>query len=194
MYRIWYLVGAVVLLVILYQGFFRYDYTMQNGYAVKRFDRLTGKTCGIPECLSPTPTPVPIPTVFEPERAYREAQAHFAHDRRVAVNMVKKTEFGQELMHSPDAKKFSWTCELADSVDGGVFVLHDPKLKHSIPIDKQYIASLSDPKYNIEVVCFCDQTGAGYRWQVDLNTKKMQYINDDPTLEKKYGLVDAGKK
>ncbi|MGH7660374.1 MAG: hypothetical protein ACRENA_05595 [Vulcanimicrobiaceae bacterium] len=191
MYRIWYLVGAVVLWVVLYQGFFRYEYTTQNGYAVKRFDRLTGKTCGIPDCLSPTPTPVPIPTVFDPNRAYREAQVAFRHEARVAVSMVKKTEFGEELMHSPGAKKFSWTCQLADSTAGGIFELHDPKLKHHIPIDQQYIASLSDPKYKVDVVCFCDQTGAGYRWEVNLSTKKLEYVNDNPILEKKYGLVDA---
>gem|GEM_PF-2657409 len=191
MYRIWYFVGAVVLWMVVYQSFFRYEYTMQNGYAIKRFDRLTGKTCGIPQCLPPTPTPVPKPTVFEPDRAYRQVQARFAHEGRLAVDMVKKTEFGQELMHSPGARKFNWTVSLADQVAGGVFALHDPKQRHHLPTDQAYIASLSDPKYRIKLVCFCDREGAGFRWEVNLNTKKMEYVNDDPKLEKKYGLVGA---
>src|SRR5579872_2199292 len=151
MYRLWYLVGFAVLWVILYQGFFRYEYTMREGYAVKRYDRLTGKSCGIPDCLSPTPTPVPKPTVFDPERAYREARARFAHEGRLAVNMVKKTEFGEELMHSPGAKKFNWTVEFADQVDGGIFLLHDPKQRHAIPNDQAYIASLDNPKYRVKL-------------------------------------------
>src|SRR5208283_693081 len=96
MYRIWYIGSALVILLIVYQGFLRYDYTMVNGNAVKVHDRLTGKTCGIPECLPPTPTPVPKPTIFDPVVSYHENQVRFDHEARLAVNMVKKTEFGEE--------------------------------------------------------------------------------------------------
>jgi hypothetical protein len=194
MYRIWYLFGAVVLWLVLYQGFFRYAYTMKDGYAVKRYDRLTGTTCGIPECLPATPTPVPKPTVFDPVVSYGEVKARMQHEARQAVDMVKKTEFGQELMHSPDAKKFVWTVELADSTAGGVFVLHDPKDKNAIPVTPSYIESLKNPAYKVKLVCFCDKTGSGFRWEVNLNKKTLAYVNDNPVLEKKYGLTDARTK
>lgn len=191
MFRLWYIGGFVVLLAILYQGFFRYDYTMVNGYAVSRYDRLTGNTCGIPQCLPPTPTPVPKPTVFDPVVSYHEEQLLFAHYARLAVKMVEKTEFGEELMHSPGAKRYSWTCEWANQVAGSVFTLHDPRSEHPLPVTPQYIDSLKDPSYRVELVCFCDQTGSGYRWQVDLNTKTITYVNDDPKLEKQYGLTET---
>ena len=194
MYRIWYLLGAAVLWLIIYQGFFRYDYTKQNGYAVKRFDRLTGKTCGIPECLPPTPTPVPEPTIFDARISYEEAQARMQHEARLAVNMVKKTEFGQELMHSPDAKKFAWTVELADSTAGGIFELHNPDERNAIPVTSQYIESLKNPSYRVKLVCFCDKSSSGFRWEVNLNKKTLEYVNDNPALEKKYGLVEAPTK
>ena len=191
MYRVWYIAGALVLWLILYQSFFRYDYTMVDGNAVKRFDRLTGKTCGIPECLPPTPTPVPKPTVFDPVVSYHEWQRRFDHEARLAVLMVKRTEFGEELAHSPDAKKFAWTTEWADQVDGSIFVLHDPKGDHPIPMDPAYSESLHDPRFHVELVCFCNSAGSGYRWEVNLIKKTIVYVNDDPTLEKKYGLVDS---
>jgi len=191
MFRVWYIAGALVLWLIVYQSFFRYEYTMIDGNAVKRYDRLTGKTCGIPECLPPTPTPVPKPTIFDPETSYREWQARFDHEARLAVLMVRKTEFGQELAHSPGAKKFAWTTEWSDSVDGSLFVLHDPKSDHAIPMTPEYSDSLHDPKYHVELVCFCDRSGSGYRWEVNLNKRTITYVNDDPQLEKKYGLVDS---
>jgi hypothetical protein len=190
MYRVWYLGGALVLLVLLYQGFFRYDYTMVNGNAVKRFDRLSGKTCGIPECLPPTPTPVPKPTIFDPIVSYHENQVRFDREARVAVNMVKKTEFGQELMHSPDAKYYTWDVEWSDEVAGSLFALHDPNIDHPLTIDLAYIESLKNPDYRVKLVCFCDENGAGYRWEVNLNKNTIAYVNDSPKLEKKYGLVD----
>ncbi len=191
MYRVWYIAGALVLWLILYQSFFRYEYTMVDGNAVKRYDRLSGTTCGIPDCLPPTPTPVPKPTVFDPDLSYNEWQQRFNHEERLAVLMVKKTEFGEELAHSPDAKKFVWTCDWSDSVASSVFVLHDPSSDHPLPIDPSYIESLRDPKYHVDLVCFCDPHGSGYRWEVNLNKKTITYVNDDPTLEKKYGLVDS---
>lgn len=191
MFRVWYILGALVIWLIVYQSFFRYEYTMVDGNAVKRYDRLTGKTCGIPDCLPPTPTPVPKPTVFDPVVSYREWERRFNHEARLAVLMVKKTEFGEELMHSPGAKKFVWTAEWADQVDGSIFVLHDPSSDHPIPIDRAYIDSLSNPRFHVELICFCDRLGSGYRWEVNLNTKKIVYVNDDPQLEKKYGLVDS---
>ena len=191
MFRVWYILGALVIWLIVYQSFFRYEYTMVDGNAVKRYDRLTGKTCGIPECLPPTPTPVPKPTVFDPVVSYHEWQRRFDHEARLAVNMVKKTQFGNELMHSRGAKQFSWTVEWSDEVDGSIFVLHDPKSDHPIPIDLAYIESLRNPKYRVKLVCFCDRDGSGYRWQVNLNTNAIVYVNDDPQLEKKYGLVDS---
>lgn len=196
MYRIWVILGALVIWALIYQGFFRYEYTMVNGYAVQRYDRLTGKTCGIPECLSPTPTPVPKPTIFDPDVSYREAQQYFLREERLAVNLVKKTEFGQELMHSPGAKKFAWTAEWSDAVAGGVFVLHDPNQPKAIAVTPQYIESLKNPAYRVELVCFCNSVGEGFRWEVNLNLKKNEivYVNDNPVLEKKYGLVDASAK
>ena len=194
MYRIWYLLGALVLWLIIYQGFFRYDYTMVNGYAMKRYDRLTGKTCGIPECLPATPTPVPKPTIFDPETSYHEMQAYFMRQARRAVYLVKRTEFGGELGHSPGAKKYNWTVEWSDQVAGGIFVLHDPKERHAIPITPQYIESLKNPAYAVKLVCFCDANGAGFRWEVNLNDKKILYVNDNPVLEKKYGLVEVETK
>lgn len=191
MYRVWYIAGALALWLILYQSFFRYEYTMVDGNAVKRYDRLSGKTCGIPDCLPPTPTPVPKPTVFDPVVSYHEWQMRFDHEARLAVLMVKRTEFGEELTHSPDAKKFVWTTEWADQVDGSVFVLHDPKSDHPIAMDPAYSESLHDPRFHVELVCFCNSTGSGYRWEVNLIKKTIVYVNDDPTLEKKYGLVDS---
>ena len=143
MYRVWYLAGFVVVLAIVYQGFLRYDYTMVNGNAVKRYDRLTGKTCGIPECLPPTPTPVPKPTIFDPVISYHEQQALFGHYERLAVKMVEKTEFGEELMHSPGAKNYAWTCEWADQTAGNLFVLHDPQGDHPLEVTPAYIESLN---------------------------------------------------
>ena len=191
MYRVWYLAGFVVILALVYQGFLRYDYTVVNGNAVKRYDRLTGKTCGIPECLPPTPTPVPKPTIFDPVVSYHEQQVLFGHYERLAVNMVKKTEFGEELMHSPRAKQFVWTCEWADQTAGSLFVLHDPSSDHPLAVTPAYIESLKNPAYKVELVCFCDGSGAGFRWEVNLNKNSITYVNDNPKLEKKYGLVDA---
>lgn len=197
MYRIWYFLGAIVLWLIIYQGFFRYDYTVVNGYAVAKYDRLTGKTCGIPECLPATPTPVPKPTIFDPVASYYGEQRHFLGEAKQAVNMVKHTEFGEELGHSPGAKKYAWTVEWADQVDGSLFVLHDPKEKHPLPITPAYINSLKNPKYRVKLVCFCDSSGAGFRWEVNLNTKgpsAIVYVNDNPVLEKKYGLIETPAK
>jgi hypothetical protein len=191
MYRVWYIAGALIIWTILYQSFFRYEYTMVNGNAVKRYDRLSGTTCGIPDCLPPTPTPVPKPTVFDPVVSYHEWQRRFDHEARLAVQLVKKTEFGEELMHSPDAKKFVWTAEWADQVDGSIFVLHDPSSDHPLPNDRAYIDSLNNPIFHVELICFCNGTSSGYRWEVNLITKKVVYVNDDPQLEKKYGLVDS---
>src|SRR5579872_5601900 len=192
MYRLWYILGALVVWLIVFQSFFRYEYTMKNGYAVARYDRLTQKTCGIPDCLPPTPsppTPTPAPTIFKAEIAYRELAKHFDQDAKHAVDMVKRTQFGQELMRSPGAPKFAWTCEWSDSVAGSLFTLHDPALPHALPITQKYMDSLRDPKYNVELVCFCNGAGSGYRWEVNLNTNKIFYVNDDPSLVKKYGLT-----
>ena len=191
MYRLWYILGFLALWAIVYQGFFRYDYTMVNGNAVSRYDRLTGKTCGIPECLPPTPTPVPKPTIFDPRVSYHEQQVHFKHEARLAVNLVKKTEFGTELAHSRGAKKYTWTVEWADQVAGSIFALHNPSEEHPIPIDPAYIESLKNPAYRVKLVCFCDPQSSGYRWVVDLNKKTIAYVNDDPVLAKKYGLVES---
>jgi hypothetical protein len=197
MFRLWYIAGALALWVIVYQVYFRYDYTMQNGYAVARYDRLTGKTCGIPQCLPPTPTPVPtatptpVPTLFRPALVYRQVQRRFADEAREAVDMVKRTQFGEELMRSPGAKRFVWTSELADRVAGSLFALHDPSLRHALPITQKYMDSLNGPAYRVDLVCFCSRSGAGYRWEVDLNARKVRYVNDDPKLEKKYGLTPA---
>ena len=191
MYRIWYIGGALIALLIVYQGFLRYDYTVVNGNAVQRYDRLTGKTCGIPECLPPTPTPVPKPTIFDPVISYRYEQAIFDHQARLAVNMVKKTEFGQELMRSPDAKKYTWSCEWSDSVAGSLFALHDPSGDQPLTVTPEYIESLHNPSYRIKLVCFCDEAGAGYRWEVNENTNKITSVDDDPALARKYGLVPA---
>jgi len=191
MYRIWYVLGAAVLWLFIYQGFFRYEYTMVNGYAVKRYDRLTGTTCGIPQCLAPTPTPVPKPTIFDPDVSYQEEVAIFQKQARQAVNLVKKTEFGEELGHSKGANKFAWTVDWADGVAAGVFILHNPKQPKALPVTPAYIDSLKNPAYRIKIVCFCDKSGSGFRWEVNLNTAKIVYINDDPALERKYGFVDA---
>jgi hypothetical protein len=191
MYRVWYIAGALIIWLIVYQSFFRYEYTMVDGNAVKRYDRLSGTTCGIPDCLPPTPTPVPKPTIFDATTSYHEWQLHFDHEARLAVQLVKKTEFGEELTHSPDAKKFVWTTEWADQVDGSLFVLHDPKSDHPLAMDPAYSESLHDPKYQVELVCFCNSGGSGYRWEVNVITKAIVYVNDDPKLEKKYGLVDT---
>jgi hypothetical protein len=191
MYRLWYILGALAVWLIVYQVYFRYDYTVKNGYAIARYDRLTGKTCGIPECLPPTPsppTPTPAPTVFKPDVVYRELAKHFDEDEKRAVDMVKHTQFGQELMRSPGAAEFAWTCQWSDRVAGTLFALHDPKLKHALPITQKYMDSLRDPKYDVDLVCFCNSVGAGYRWEVNLNSNKIFYVNDDPALEKKYGL------
>jgi len=191
MARVWYIAAAVILWALIYQGFFRYDYTMKDGYAIARHDRLTGKTCGIPDCLPPTPTPVPKPTVFDPQVSYREWSAIFERRERGAIVMVRHTQFAQELMHSPGAKKFGWTVQWADEVDEHLFDLHDPAKKHALPITQDYIDSLRNPNYTVMLVCFCDTSGAGFRWEVHTTTRQIVYVNDNPTLEKKYGLVDV---
>lgn len=197
MFRLWYIAGAFVLWVILYQVYFRYDYTMRNGYAVTRYDRLTGTTCGIPQCLPATPTPIPtatptpVPTFFRPVLVYREQQKRFDREARQAVGIVKRMQFPQELMHSPDANKFAWTVELSDRVAGSLFALHDPSLQHALPISQKYMDSLRNSAYRVKLVCFCNDSGSGFRWEVNLNTKMVLYVNDDPRLEKKYGLTDS---
>jgi hypothetical protein len=193
MHRIWIIAGALVIWAIVYQGFFRYEYTTDSkGYAIKRYDRLNGTSCGIPECLPATPTPIPTATEFEPLRAYEQRAAQFTHEAHEAVALVRKTQIAQELEHSRGAEKFKWTVEWSDQVAGSLFALHDPAERHALPLDKRYIDSLARPAYHeVKLVCFCNAQGAGYRWEVHLDKQQIIYVNDNPRLEKKYALENA---
>jgi len=162
--RIWYITGGIVATILVFQLFFRFQYEHLIGLRVMRIDRLTGASCYLP-CLA---TPSPAPPTPMPSNAQLEQEA-IALARGSALSVTMEHGTG-----------YLWSGQIACTASaGGCWVASPPSDPYAPPNPEQR---------NVWLVCWCNSTGYGWRWEVHLDTRAVYSINDNADLLRKYGL------
>jgi|SRR5579862_7154274 len=161
----WYVAGAIVAALIIFQSFLRYQYEHLAGGRVMRIDRLTGSSCYMP-CV---PQPGPAET---PERT-------FESDDLAAIDWVKTVEIRP---YENDGHQYMWRVWERVKNDGTQAMMTQDM-------------SAEDPsEYPIRLVCYCyndtpgQKSPTGVWWEYHLDTKKVYSVSDNAPLSVKYGM------
>ena len=171
MSRVWYVVGGIVALGLIFQIFFRFEYVHQSTGFTFRIDRLTQASCVMP-CIPAPPTPKPTP--FDKDVAKYDFDTKVSQADEDAIEMVKDRA---------DVRSLIDTYRLSDAV----YKWHaDPSNPYNdLP---QTTSSEKEDVDQVRLVCYCTTAGFGYRWEAHLGTRMVYYVNDNAELMKKYNL------
>ena len=160
MKRLVYSIVIVVFAGLLYQSLFRFENLKQYGKPAARIDHLLGTICNMP-CLAID------------DQDYGRQQKE-ENDRRVQVAIGL-------------ARSFSSFTNLPSANSGSGYTWSDETSPYSL----SSIRRTGSPKADVPdkyLVCWCDKTNFGWRFEVDTRTSTTLSINDNRVLMKRYGL------
>jgi hypothetical protein len=213
--KTWYAVGGVAAAALFFQLFLHYQYVHLAGGYVMRIDRLTGSACYMPCVASPSETaaqPSATSTLFN----WRDMAASYAlessqQDQR-AILLAKATA-GAAAIVAREPTGYSWRAKTTDgSAQAGLRIIgegRDPAGTLRQEIRRAFSSSTSSPdeaarewrdnppfdphspQFQTKIVCYCDSTGTGWRWEVHVDTGDVFFVNDNPDLVKKYWMTNS---
>ena len=169
--------GGLIVLAAVFQLFFRYEY-LGSGRALMRIDRVTGGSCFMP--CRPTPPPSPSPAQSPPNYAADDQRAIALAQRQlsaVAVEAQGNTNGYEWATYGRYTSNYALLEGTTDweAVKAGGNPLIVPTKAPSGPAP-------------VRVVCFCSKKGAGFYWEVHLDTREVYQIDGNRDLEKRYGM------
>ena len=171
-------VCLVLMALVGFQVFLRYQY-VQAGDHVTRIDRVTGASCQLP-CTPPPPTPAPTP--FDKAQALREFDTAFSEQTQAAISAAQA--YGQSIAETEGGSDWKW----------GIDAVNDPTLAtrardaRASVADDRAVPAAALQQTAVRLICFCDDRGSGYRWEVNTLTDRVTFVNDNADLTKKYHL------
>jgi hypothetical protein len=183
----WYVFGGIIVAILAFQFFLRYDYVHLRGGYVMRLDRLSASSCIMP-CL-PTSSPKP----YDQKQAIAEFISVIENQNQQAIDLAKATPKARAIV--ANGASYSWTAEIGDK--GGRD--YSCKLMPTTNIFTRALCPSPSPaervrdpntsNFQIKIVCYCDSKGQGWRWEVHTDTNEVFYVNDNADLMTKYGFA-----
>jgi hypothetical protein len=160
--RLWFPVSALVVVVALFQLFFRYEY-ISGGRLITRIDRLTSSSCTMPCTPEPISTPRPAPS--------RVPEAEQDQD---ALLLVKANAVAEGIVSSTNPSEYKWAVEGRKTADHG---------------NIDWSAAEGSPEHlPLRLVCYCNKKGSGWRWEVNVDTRRVSFVEDNADLLKAWGF------
>lgn len=168
--RGWYVFGGLVVLALVFQFFFRYQY-VHVGTRIMRIDRLSSGSCYMP-CTEPTETPVASDT---PMRTFETDD-----EKAIAAVRASQVQPTEDNHH-----EYMWRVYSRVKSDGTETYL------------TQDMSNENPEDYPIRLVCYCyndtpgQKSPVGVWWEYHLDTKDTYSASDNANLSAKYGLTSS---
>jgi hypothetical protein len=155
------IVGLIVL-GIIFQLFFRYQYLQDGRAHVIRIDRLTRTSRYLP-CLPPAfaAPPSPHDIALEDQRAVQ------------LVKLYARPSFSTRAFGMYDLSTYRWT--VSGRYPGSCVEEHTRNLMDEIVNGHSYRLPAG---YSVRLVCYCNPKRNGWRYQVRLDTGQVLYLED----------------
>jgi hypothetical protein len=206
----WYAIGGVCLAALLFQIFLHYQYVPVAGRYM-RIDRLNGTSCYMPCIASPLPGPTAAPTPFDWAQAAARYTLESDRQNQRAIALAKAAP-GTAARVASAGTDHAWSANTVDlAVQAALKRIsdgHDPAGSYREQMNRIMSSSAPSPSASDEarmwrenpppslhsaqaetkLVCYCDEKGAGWRWEVHVDTGDVFYVNDNADLMKKYSL------
>ncbi len=170
--------GIALAVLAAFQLFLRYEY-VSGGDRVTRIDRLTGASCQLP-CTPAPPTPKPTP--FDRAAALRQFDGAFAEQTQAAISAAQA--YGQSIAETEGGADWKWGM---DSINDPSLATRARDARNAVATDRAVPADALQ-QTAVRLVCFCDDRGSGYRWEVNTLSDRVSFVNDNADLTKRYHL------
>lgn len=183
---LWYILGGLALVCLVFQVFFRYEYIHFNSGRVMQIDRLTRASCNLP-CEPTSRIPIATPTPYDAVEAYNTISSDFDERNEQAAELAKRAPDARPILQYFNGPDYRWTAK-RDPLYAGFKAVASPTAKNFVFTKAEYDAY---PRYihrSPVLVCYCNEKGAGRYWEVHLGTGRVYSVTDNEDLAKKYGL------